>query len=340
VALTVRDLAPADHEWARRLLAEHGGGVPQMARLGELVDPLAHEGLVAEQEGKPLGLLTVDESERGLEVLTIHCAVSGRGAGTLLLATALEVAIASDARRMWLVTTNDNVDAIRFYVHRGMRVAAVHADAVTTDRAAVKPQIPDTNPANGIPIRDYIEFELPLDGVGRLPERRFPLIEDLDRLPREAAIDLLHPLFEKAHSIIEPLVDERPFGDDDGLMRAAHEVARTLPEPEQVALLNAHPRIGADPATISALSHAEQGYDAPATTPAWVAEELDALNEAYERVFGFRFVIFVAGRPREEILPILERSLRDEREGELRRGLDDVVYIAADRLVRMRAAEA
>ena len=340
MALSVRDLSPADHEWARQLLAEHGGGVAQMARLGELVDPLTHEGLVAEEDGRPLGLLTVAEGARGLEVLTLHSVVSGRGAGTLLLGTALEVAIASNATRIWLVTTNDNVDAIRFYVHRGLRIAAVHAGGVTADRSAVKPQIPETNPENGIPIRDYVEFELQLDGVGRLPERRFPLIADLDRLPREAAIDLLQPLFEKARSIAESLVDERPFVDDDGLMRAAHDIARTLPEPEQIELLNAHPRIGADPDTVSPLSHAEQGYDAPATTPAWVAEELEALNEAYERIFGFRFVIFVAGRPRDEILPILERSLRDEREGELRRGLDDVVYIAADRLARLRSAEA
>ena len=340
MALRVRDLTAADHQWATALLAAHGGGIHRMARLGELVDPLAHEGLVAEDGGEPLGLLTVAESDRGLEILTLHSVVSGRGAGTILLATALKVAIASKAPRIWLVTTNDSLGAIRFYLHRGLRVAAIHAGGVTADRVAIKPQIPDTNPDNGIPIRDYIEFELPLDGADRLPERRFPLIDDLDRLPREAASDLLQPLFEQAQSLVEPLVDERPFGDDDGLIHAAHDLARTLPEVAQIELLNAHPRIGADPETISAMSHVEQGYDAPATTPPWVVEELDALNEAYERVFGFRFVIFVAGRPREEILPILERSLRDEREGELRRGLDDVVYIAADRLARLRAADA
>ena len=67
-----------------------------------------------------------------------------------------------------------------------------------------------------------------------------------------------------------------------------------------------------------------------------IAEDLDALNEAYERVFGFRFVIFVAGRPRSAIVPMLEASLRDERISELRRGVDDVVYVAADRLRTLR----
>jgi 2-oxo-4-hydroxy-4-carboxy--5-ureidoimidazoline (OHCU) decarboxylase/GNAT superfamily N-acetyltransferase len=339
VELRVRDFVEDDHDWARRLLAEHGGGSHRMARLGELVDPLTHEGLVAEQGGEPHGLLTVDESGRGLEVLTLHSVVSGRGAGTLLLATALEVAMASNAPRLWLVTTNDNLEAIRFYLHRGLRVAAVHPGGVDADRATIKPQIPEVNPENGISIRDYVEFELLLDGADRLPDRRFPLIEDLDRLPREAAIDALRPLFEHGAGFVELLIDERPFGSDERLIEAAHDLARVLPEAEQIALLNAHPRIGADPGSVSAMSRDEQGYDRPAETPAWVGEELEALNEAYERVFGFRFVIFVAGRPREEILPILERSLRDEREAELRRGLDDVVYIAGDRLARLRATE-
>jgi 2-oxo-4-hydroxy-4-carboxy--5-ureidoimidazoline (OHCU) decarboxylase/N-acetylglutamate synthase-like GNAT family acetyltransferase len=339
VEITIRDFTSGDHEWARALLAEHGGGTHRMARLGELVDPLTHEGLVAEEGGEPIGLLTVDESPHAIEVLTLHARRPARGAGSRLLATALQVAVASEVERLWLVTTNDNLDAIRFYLHRGMRVARVHDGAADADRATVKPEIPTHNPENGLPIRDYVEFELLTANGPLLPERRFPLAADLDLLPREAVMDALRPLFERAEVLVEPLANARPFGDDDGLIRAAHEIARELPEPAQIALLNAHPRIGADPAAVSALSRAEQGYDEADATPSWVGEELAMLNDAYERIFGFRFVIFVAGRPREEILPILERSLRDDRSGELIRGLDDVVYIAADRLAKLRAIE-
>jgi 2-oxo-4-hydroxy-4-carboxy-5-ureidoimidazoline decarboxylase len=195
------------------------------------------------------------------------------------------------------------------------------------------------NPENGIPIRDLVELETLLADPAAPIERRFPRIEDLDRLPVEAAAALLGPLFEHAPRFLAGLAAQRPVGDDAGLIAAAHELARTIPEHEQIELLGAHPRIGADPAAVSALSHAEQGYDedAPTAEP-WIAEELEALNDAYERLFGFRFVIFVAGRPRSAIVPILEASLRDERISELRRGLDDVVYIAADRLAKLREA--
>jgi hypothetical protein len=110
-----------------------------------------------------------------------------------------------------------------------------------------------------------------------------------------------------------------------------------MSEAEQIELLGSHAPIGADPASVSAMSHAEQGYDdASSEEEAWVDEELTALNEAYEDRFGFRFVVFVAGRPRRDILALLERAVTADRDEELRRGLDDVILIAADRMRSLR----
>lgn len=337
MTLEVRDFEPRDHDWARSLIAGHQGGDHRVARLGELLDPLAQEGIVAELDGRPIGLLTVHEGGRGLEVLTLHSERRGLGAGSRLLETALRVAAASDAGRLWLVTTNDNLDAIRWYLRRGMTVATVHRGAVDVDRRAVKPGLPGRNPANGIPIRDLVELELDVAEGDTLRFQSFPRIGDLDSLPAEPAAAELGPLFESAPRFLARLAAVRPFGDDATLIARAHELARTIPEDEQIELLNAHPRIGADPSTVSDLSRAEQGYDdEPSVAEPWIGEELEALNDAYERVFGFRFVIFVAGRPRSAIVPIMEAALRDERVSELRRGLDDVVYIAADRLTTLR----
>ena len=339
--IEVRDFEARDHEWAARLIGDFQGGDRMVARLGELVDPLTCPGIVAERDGTPVGVLVVVESDRGLEVLALAAAQRRVGIGTRLLETALRVASASKAPRLWLVTTNDNLPAIRFYLGRGMRVAMVHEGGVTRDRSAIKPGLAETG-HDGIPIRDYIELEIPIDDGGdALQFRRFPDIADIDALPPEAAADALGPLFESAPRFLSRLVGERPFDDDATLIEKAHDLARTIPEAEQIELLDAHPRIGADPATVSELSHAEQGYDVdedepPADAQPWIAEELETLNEAYERIFGFRFVVFVAGRPRSEIVPILERSLRDDRVAELRRGLDDVVYVAADRLATLR----
>ncbi|HEX7224061.1 MAG TPA: GNAT family N-acetyltransferase [Candidatus Limnocylindria bacterium] len=341
MSVDIRDFVASDRAWARTLIGGAQGGDHHVARLGELLDPTEHEGIVAEVDGEPAALLTVAESEGGLEILTIHSAIPRRGAGTRLLETAVRVAAASGLPRVWLVTTNDNTDAIAWYLRRGLHVAAVHPGAVTADRAALKPAIPETNAENGLALRDLVELELTVDADGgglRFP--RFPAIADLDALPADSAAPLLGPLFEHAPRTLAAVVARRPFEDDAGLIRAAQDVARELPEDAQIELLDAHPRIGADPASVSALSHAEQGFDTPDDGAPWVTEELAFLNDAYERIFGFRFVIFVAGRPRSEIVPLLEAALRNERPAELRRGLDDVVSIAAHRLATLRSASA
>jgi 2-oxo-4-hydroxy-4-carboxy--5-ureidoimidazoline (OHCU) decarboxylase len=162
-------------------------------------------------------------------------------------------------------------------------------------------------------------------------------VEELDTMAPDAFAAAVEPLFEGAPSFVRRLADARPFETDDGLFAAARAVAREMPDAEQVELLNSHPRIGADAATVSPQSHTEQGYDEDAgPDESWVADELAALNEAYEGLYGFRFVVFVAGRPRADIIPILEHALRADRDEELRRGLDDLVLIAHDRWEKLR----
>jgi 2-oxo-4-hydroxy-4-carboxy-5-ureidoimidazoline decarboxylase len=165
-----------------------------------------------------------------------------------------------------------------------------------------------------------------------------PTIEELNALDADAFASTLAPLFEGAPRFLRRLAEARQFEAEEDLFGAARAVARQMPEEEQIELLDAHPRIGADRSTMSSMSHAEQGHDVTPDSPAWVGEELTALNEAYESLFGFRFVVFVAGRPRADIIPILEMALHADRDEELRRGLDDVVHIAADRWHGLRGA--
>jgi len=168
----------------------------------------------------------------------------------------------------------------------------------------------------------------------------FPSIAALNQLDPAAFAAEVAPLFEEAPGFLASLAEARPFTSDAAFFEAALELARSMPEADQIQLLAAHPRIGADPATVSATSYEEQGYDRPSAADSErVADELAMLNEIYERLFGFRFVIFVAGRPSASLIPLLEASLRNDRTAELRRGLDDVIDIAADRLNRLRGSD-
>jgi 2-oxo-4-hydroxy-4-carboxy--5-ureidoimidazoline (OHCU) decarboxylase len=138
-------------------------------------------------------------------------------------------------------------------------------------------------------------------------------------LPRTLTVDDLAALFEGRTRFVERLaVREDPLG-------AARALLTSLPEPEQLEALNAHPRIGA--ARVSPVSAREHGGE---SDPA-VLGELARLNRVYEQKFGFRFVVFVNRRPRAEILRLLQTRIMRPREEELRTGLDDLVSIALDR---------
>jgi 2-oxo-4-hydroxy-4-carboxy--5-ureidoimidazoline (OHCU) decarboxylase len=170
---------------------------------------------------------------------------------------------------------------------------------------------------------------------------RFPAIGELNRLTESGFAEAVGLLFEGALGFAGRLAAERPFADDADLLGTAARVGGSLSEPHARELVNAHPRIGADPRSMSALSYTEQGYAAAhqAAEDDRVATELARLNAAYEARFGFRYVIFVAGRPRTEVVPLLEAALERDRGDELRRAVADCVAIASDRLHRLRTEE-
>lgn len=155
-----------------------------------------------------------------------------------------------------------------------------------------------------------------------------PSVEHLNASTAAAFTQTMAPFFEGAPGFLSRLAAARPFRDDADLFARASDIAAAMPEAEQLQLLDAHPRIGAAAQSMSAASVAEQGRD-PANRS--LQAQLDRLNGAYERHFGFRFVIFVAGRSRAEMVPLMGARLEGKRAAELSTALADVVAIARDR---------
>jgi 2-oxo-4-hydroxy-4-carboxy-5-ureidoimidazoline decarboxylase len=156
----------------------------------------------------------------------------------------------------------------------------------------------------------------------------------LDAMPEPAFVAATAPLFEGAPRFLARLASARPFRDESTLFARAVEIAIAMPEDEQIELIDAHPRLGAPPASVSAASFREQGYD---QETAAAIEELAALNAAYEARFGFRFCVFVAGRSRPELVAVLRAALDADGAAERQRAVRDVVAIARDRFRRQVA---
>lgn len=154
--MTIRPAEDRDSE-ARAGFLERWHSL-RVARLGALEHPLDHPALVAERDGRLVGVLTYVVRGADCEVLTLHVDDRRQRLGTALIAEVKEIARRAGCTRLWLITTNDNVDALRFYQRRGFRLAALHPGAVNDSRARLKPEIPEIG-EHGIPIRDEIELE-------------------------------------------------------------------------------------------------------------------------------------------------------------------------------------
>jgi len=138
-------------------------------------------------------------------------------------------------------------------------------------------------------------------------------------VPRQLTAAQLVELFEGRTPLVEKLAEH------DDPLGAAQEVIRSLSEAEKLEALNAHPAIGAG--NLSERSAVEQGIGGDPVT----LTELAYLNQAYEEKFGFRFVVFVNRRSKEEILEVLRERLERTRDEELDTALAELVAIAEDR---------
>ena len=157
--MKVRTATDADREAISGILTASWGS--RVIVHGTSYDATTLPALVAEEEGSTVGLLTYTIEHDALEVVTLNASVPHLGVGSALMSAAADVARAQGAKRLWLITTNDNLDALRFYQRRGLRIVGVSPGAVDVSRT-MKPEIPQLG-AYDIPLHDEFTLELRLD---------------------------------------------------------------------------------------------------------------------------------------------------------------------------------
>jgi GNAT superfamily N-acetyltransferase len=167
--LSVRDGGPPDHADVVALLIESWGSTTVVSR-GRVHDAGTLPAKVATCDGSLVGLATFHLEADERELVTLDSTEQGHGIGSALLAAVAKEAVRRGAHRLWLVTSNDNLDALRFYQRRGIRLCAIHRDAIDQARL-VKPSIPLVGNF-GIAIRDELELELRLNTANSEPRHK------------------------------------------------------------------------------------------------------------------------------------------------------------------------
>ena len=168
----IRPLERSDREWVAHFLDERWG-TTQIVSRGKSVYGHLLPGFMAERPAiapdadedesdeaaaaENIGLVTVHIGDKECEITTLNSLTESAGVGSALVEAVENWAREAGIERLWLVTTNDNLAALKFWQRRGYELVTVHRNAIAEARR-IKPQIPITG-LNGITIRDEIELE-------------------------------------------------------------------------------------------------------------------------------------------------------------------------------------
>jgi GNAT superfamily N-acetyltransferase len=156
----VRRVSPEDREWMKEAIVGGFSSTRIVSRGRVHEDASALDGFIVEIDGRSIGCALWYEIDRDAELVVLVTTYRGAGAGTALLDAVVDFARQAGWKRLWLITTNDNTDAIRMYQRAGWEWVNFHANAVS-DARRLKPELPNAG-AHGIEIKHEIEFEYPL----------------------------------------------------------------------------------------------------------------------------------------------------------------------------------
>ncbi|NPV56731.1 MAG: GNAT family N-acetyltransferase, partial [Anaerolineae bacterium] len=148
-----------DRAWADGFLRSRWGDTLMVIR-GQVYDLREYPAFFAQQDGRRVGLATYRLDGAACELLSLDSTVERQGVGWALIQAVMAVARAAGCRRLFLVTTNDNTPALRFYQRKGFHLSGLSVGAVDAARQ-IKPGIPRLG-IDDIPIRDEIELEIDL----------------------------------------------------------------------------------------------------------------------------------------------------------------------------------
>ncbi len=158
--IKISKTTPSDEQVLREIIIDSWGTDFVVSR-GSKWYPLELPKLVAKLDNTIVGLLTYRVEDDECELVTLNSLQEGIGVGTLLIDELVRKAKELGCKRIWVITTNDNIKALAFYQKKGFRLKEVYPNAIEQSRK-LKPQIPLIG-NNGIPVRDEIELELLLN---------------------------------------------------------------------------------------------------------------------------------------------------------------------------------
>ncbi|MBD3216962.1 MAG: GNAT family N-acetyltransferase [candidate division Zixibacteria bacterium] len=157
--IQIRSLNQDDREWLKQFMVDAWGSEKVVSR-GIIHEAYLLPGFKASIGSEPAGIVTYNIEADQCEIVTLDSMIENAGAGWANIQAVADTARKAGCKRLWLITTNDNMHALKYYQKRGFIIAAIHVNAIEHSRK-LKPQISSIG-MDGIPLRDEIELEMKL----------------------------------------------------------------------------------------------------------------------------------------------------------------------------------
>lgn len=159
----ITEIKDNERTLSTKFISENWGSSLSVSQ-GKIYDTRLLPGFICIDNKNVIGLVTYHIENRECEIVTLDSKVPDKGLGTALINMVLEKARNNNCSRVWLITTNDNINAMRFYQKRGFEWVGFYKNAIYESRQ-LKPEIPKYGNDN-IPIKHEIEFEIKLNLSG------------------------------------------------------------------------------------------------------------------------------------------------------------------------------
>ncbi len=131
-------------------------GATEIILRNKIIDGTKSKGFIAEDNNKMVGFLLYDINDDICEIIALYSFVERKGIGSFLLNKIKEIATLKKCDRIVVITTNDNLIALKFYQKRGFFLSKLYCNAFDNIRK-IKPNLPKLG-ENNIPLNDEIEL--------------------------------------------------------------------------------------------------------------------------------------------------------------------------------------
>jgi len=155
--MNITSITTEYREAVNKILKDEWHCPPSVSR-GKVIDTTSLPGFISLSGNTINGLITYNIENAECEIVTLNSFAENKGIATALINAVTVIAKENKCSRIWLITTNDNTDAIRFYQKKGFDLVALHINAIEIARK-IKPSIPMIG-MNNIPIKHELEFEM------------------------------------------------------------------------------------------------------------------------------------------------------------------------------------